>query len=229
MCSWTVACSTNTFRLYNNTCWWPLTPNPTDTGLRLSIRCWEMFNCPPNPQIREKLKHYNGTEMCQMCLCFCLAALVENIWRECVSFKSPLHRRGQKVTVSLRVTAVMERGVIFKSQREEQPSIVWISHILFPYKLLKLSLLIQDYKYFGTLIVKPVAKVGSSFYFSASWNKRMIKYDIKWKHFGQCSRILWYVIKWVHLASRLLLSPVEKFTCLLLLGGGWGAAGGSGK
>lgn len=157
-CSWAVACSTNMFKLYNNTCWWPLTYNSTDTDLRPCIRCWETFNCPivaapppPSPyppyiytvfcstdetsngkwvKMKQWLSDHRKItlkprkKILKMCLCFCLAALVKNIWRECVSFKSPLHRRGQKVIVSLRVTAVMVRGAIFKSQGEEQPSLM---------------------------------------------------------------------------------------------------------
>ncbi len=56
----------------------------------------------------------------KMCFCLCLAALVKNIWSVCVSFKSLLHRRGQKVTISVWVTAVMVSGAIFKSRGEEQ-------------------------------------------------------------------------------------------------------------
>lgn len=41
-----VACNTNTSRLNNNTSWWPLSCNPTNSDLSLRIRCWETFNCP---------------------------------------------------------------------------------------------------------------------------------------------------------------------------------------
>lgn len=152
-CSWAAACSTNMSRLCNNTRWWPLTSNPTDSDLRPHrqvLRNIQLSSCCGRPSVslppvclhcfwspdetsdkRVNMIQRQTIELqkiLKMCLCLCLAARVKNIWRECVSFEPPLHRRGQKVTISFRVTAVMVRGAIFKSRWEEQPSLMCGCH-----------------------------------------------------------------------------------------------------
>lgn len=126
------ACSTNMSELNDNTSRWP-----ANSDLRPRARCWETSDCPivvwapshlpasnqsqetsNNNQIKWDNKLHRTAlwqspqhDVLKLCACsVCSSALVKNICRECVSVKSLLCGRGQEVTISLWVTAVMASG-----------------------------------------------------------------------------------------------------------------------
>lgn len=121
--------------------------NPTNSDLRLHVRCWETFNCPNVVRTRRlfasrtfaprRWKSSGKISLSDTTTIYHTDNIraTENkrrrkkrYWNaslpftsDYVSSESLSHGRGQKVTICLWVTAVMESGAIFKSRGEEQP------------------------------------------------------------------------------------------------------------